>query len=156
MFERDTDWLTDVFRTRSIAIAARSQPVSDKSVIQRRASSESRRRSPTSFTSMHPLHHLLRTTASNELRSGNLRESLFRVASTSRFNTNSDSEVLLNVLAHENCSALPMCNRSTGKARFSSRDRLTRTGKGALFAVVAQISGYGCSPFAIPQRHPSM
>ena len=76
-----------------------------------------------------------------------LRESLFSV-DRRHINTNSDSEVLLNVLAHE-------LQRAAGgvsldeSAIFRAVNSVHRRVKGA-YAVVAQISGYGLLAFRDP------
>ncbi len=76
-----------------------------------------------------------------------LRESLFSV-DRRHINTNSDSEVLLNVLAHE-------LQRAAGgvsldeSAIFRAVNAVHRRVKGA-YAVVAQISGYGLLAFRDP------
>lgn len=76
-----------------------------------------------------------------------LREQLFRV-DRRHINTNSDSEVLLNVLAHE----LQIANEKKGSDTdiiFSAISALHRRVKGA-YAVVAQISGFGMVAFRDP------
>jgi amidophosphoribosyltransferase len=76
-----------------------------------------------------------------------LRESLFRV-DRRHINTNSDSEVLLNVLAHELQSAASGVSLDDD-AIFRAVSALHRRVKGA-YAVVAQISGYGLLAFRDP------
>jgi amidophosphoribosyltransferase len=76
-----------------------------------------------------------------------LRESLFRV-DRRHINTNSDSEVLLNVLAHELQSAANGVSLDDD-AIFRAVSALHRRVKGA-YAVVAQISGYGLLAFRDP------
>ncbi|GGX07278.1 amidophosphoribosyltransferase [Pigmentiphaga litoralis] len=76
-----------------------------------------------------------------------LREELFRI-DRRHINTNSDSEVLLNVLAHE------LQQSSNGvsldeDAIFRAVSAVHRRAKGA-YAVVAQISGYGLLAFRDP------
>ncbi|AWB33215.1 amidophosphoribosyltransferase [Orrella marina] len=76
-----------------------------------------------------------------------LRESLFRVDQR-HINTNSDSEVLLNVLAHElqrAASGVSLDEAAIFKAVRALHERV----KGA-YAVVAQISGYGMLAFRDP------
>jgi amidophosphoribosyltransferase len=76
-----------------------------------------------------------------------LRESLFRVDQR-HINTNSDSEVLLNVLAHELQRAANGVSLDEG-AIFRAVTALHSRVKGA-YAVVAQISGYGLLAFRDP------
>lgn len=76
-----------------------------------------------------------------------LRESLFRVDQR-HINTNSDSEVLLNVLAHELQRAANGVSLDEG-AIFRAVTALHNRVKGA-YAVVAQISGYGLLAFRDP------
>ena len=76
-----------------------------------------------------------------------LRESLFRVDQR-HINTNSDSEVLLNVLAHELQRAANGVSLDEG-AIFRAVTALHGRVKGA-YAVVAQISGYGLLAFRDP------
>ena len=76
-----------------------------------------------------------------------LRESLFRVDQR-HINTNSDSEVLLNVLAHELQLAANGVSLDEG-AIFRAVTALHGRVKGA-YAVVAQISGYGLLAFRDP------
>lgn len=73
-----------------------------------------------------------------------LRESLFRV-DRRHINTNSDSEVLLNVLAHELQSAANGVSLDDD-AIFRAIAAVHRRVKGA-YAVVAQIAGYGLLGF---------
>ncbi len=76
-----------------------------------------------------------------------LRESLYRV-DRRHINTNSDSEVLLNVLAHELQSAA--CGVSLDDdAMFRAVAAVHKRVRGA-YAVVAQISGYGLLAFRDP------
>ena len=76
-----------------------------------------------------------------------LRESLFRVDQR-HINTNSDSEVLLNVLAHELQRAANGVSLDEG-AIFRAVTALHSRVRGA-YAVVAQISGYGLLAFRDP------
>ncbi len=76
-----------------------------------------------------------------------LRESLFRVDQR-HINTNSDSEVLLNVLAHELQRAANGVSLDEG-AIFRAVTALHGRVKGA-YTVVAQISGYGLLAFRDP------
>ena len=76
-----------------------------------------------------------------------LRESLYRV-DRRHINTNSDSEVLLNVLAHELQSAANGVSLDDD-AMFRAVAALHRRVRGA-YAVVAQISGYGLLAFRDP------
>ena len=76
-----------------------------------------------------------------------LRESLFRVDQR-HINTNSDSEVLLNVLAHELQRAANGISLDEA-AIFRAVSGLNARVKGA-YAVVAQISGYGLLAFRDP------
>ncbi len=76
-----------------------------------------------------------------------LRESLFRVDQR-HINTNSDSEVLLNVLAHELQRSANGVSLDEG-AIFRAVTALHSRVKGA-YAVVAQISGYGLLAFRDP------
>ena len=76
-----------------------------------------------------------------------LREALFRV-DRRHINTNSDSEVLLNVFAHE----LQQATSGTAldeDALFSAVAAVHRRARGA-YAVIAQISGYGMLAFRDP------
>lgn len=76
-----------------------------------------------------------------------LRESLFRVDQR-HINTNSDSEVLLNVLAHElqrSANGVSLDEVAIFKAVRALHERV----RGA-YAVVAQISGYGLLAFRDP------
>ena len=75
-----------------------------------------------------------------------LRESLYRV-DRRHINTNSDSEVLLNVLAHELQSAASGVSLDDD-AMFRAVAAVQRV-RGA-YAVVAQISGYGLLAFRDP------
>lgn len=76
-----------------------------------------------------------------------LREQLFRVDQR-HINTNSDSEVLLNVLAHELQRSANGVSLDEG-AIFRAVTALHNRVKGA-YAVVAQISGYGLLAFRDP------
>jgi amidophosphoribosyltransferase len=76
-----------------------------------------------------------------------LRESLFRV-DRRHINTNSDSEVLLNVLAHELQSAANGVSLDDD-AIFRAVSAVHRRVRGA-YAVVAQIAGYGLLAFRDP------
>ena len=76
-----------------------------------------------------------------------LRESLYRV-DRRHINTNSDSEVLLNVLAHELQSAASGVSLDDD-AIFRAVSALHKRVRGA-YAVVAQISGYGLLAFRDP------
>ncbi|MFC4274244.1 amidophosphoribosyltransferase [Achromobacter aloeverae] len=76
-----------------------------------------------------------------------LRESLFRV-DRRHINTNSDSEVLLNVLAHELQSAANGVSLDDD-AIFRAIGAVHRRVKGA-YAVIAQIAGYGLLGFRDP------
>jgi amidophosphoribosyltransferase len=76
-----------------------------------------------------------------------LRESLYRV-DRRHINTNSDSEVLLNVLAHELQSAANGVSLDDD-AIFRGVAALHKRVRGA-YAVVAQISGYGLLAFRDP------
>ncbi|CAM3537503.1 amidophosphoribosyltransferase [Bordetella sputigena] len=76
-----------------------------------------------------------------------LRESLFRV-DRRHINTNSDSEVLLNVLAHELQSAANGISLDDD-AIFRAVAAVHRRVRGA-YAVVAQIAGYGLLAFRDP------
>lgn len=76
-----------------------------------------------------------------------LRESLFRIDQR-HINTNSDSEVLLNVLAHElqrSANGVSLDESAIFRAVTALHNRV----KGA-YAVVAQISGYGLLAFRDP------
>ncbi len=83
----------------------------------------------------------------NLTNSNELRESLFRVDQR-HINTNSDSEVLLNVLAHELQRAANGVTLDEA-AIFKAVSSLHARAKGA-YAVVAQISGYGLLAFRDP------
>ena len=76
-----------------------------------------------------------------------LRESLYRV-DRRHINTNSDSEVLLNVLAHELQSAAGGTSLDDD-AIFRAVSMVHKRARGA-YAVVAQISGYGLLAFRDP------
>ena len=76
-----------------------------------------------------------------------LRESLFRIDQR-HINTNSDSEVLLNVLAHELQRAANGVSLDES-AIFKAVSAVHQRVKGA-YAVVAQISGYGMLAFRDP------
>ncbi len=76
-----------------------------------------------------------------------LRESLYRV-DRRHINTNSDSEVLLNVLAHELQSAASGVSLDDN-AMFRAVAAVHKRVRGA-YAVVAQISGYGLLAFRDP------
>lgn len=76
-----------------------------------------------------------------------LRESLYRV-DRRHINTNSDSEVLLNVLAHELQSAANGVSLDD-TAMFRAVAAVHKRVRGA-YAVVAQISGYGLLAFRDP------
>ncbi|OZI34992.1 amidophosphoribosyltransferase [Bordetella genomosp. 10] len=76
-----------------------------------------------------------------------LRESLFRV-DRRHINTNSDSEVLLNVLAHELQSSANGVSLDDD-AIFRAVGAVHRRVKGA-YAVIAQIAGYGLLGFRDP------
>ncbi|WP_028358058.1 amidophosphoribosyltransferase [Brackiella oedipodis] len=76
-----------------------------------------------------------------------LRQSLFTV-DRRHINTNSDSEVLLNVLAHQLQTA-NQSNRLTSAEIFNAIAALHKRVKGA-YAVVAQIAGYGMIAFRDP------
>lgn len=76
-----------------------------------------------------------------------LRESLFKVDQR-HINTNSDSEVLLNVLAHELQSAAKGTSLDP-QAMFNAVAAVHRRVRGA-YSVVAQIAGYGLLAFRDP------
>ena len=76
-----------------------------------------------------------------------LRESLFRIDQR-HINTNSDSEVLLNVLAHELQTAANGVTLDEG-AIFRAVKSVNQRVKGA-YAVISQISGYGLLAFRDP------
>jgi amidophosphoribosyltransferase len=83
----------------------------------------------------------------NLINTDQLKEEMFRV-DRRHINTNSDSEVLLNVLAHE----LQLASRGTSLDTGSIFDAVTavhRRIKGS-YAVVAQIAGYGLLAFRDP------
>jgi amidophosphoribosyltransferase len=76
-----------------------------------------------------------------------LRESLFRIDQR-HINTNSDSEVLLNVLAHE--LQLAANGVSLDEAAIFKAVRVLHERVRGAYAVVAQISGYGMVAFRDP------
>ena len=81
-----------------------------------------------------------------------LRRELF-LDDRRHINTNSDSEVLLNVLAHElrACAARDRARRRD--VIFTAVAGVHRRVKGA-YAVVAMIAGHGLLAFRDPYRHP--
>lgn len=83
----------------------------------------------------------------NLTNSKELRESLYKIDQR-HINTNSDSEVLLNVLAHELQRAANGVSLDES-AIFNAVRALHKRVKGA-YAVVAQISGYGLLAFRDP------
>ncbi|KAG4081051.1 hypothetical protein HA402_010222 [Bradysia odoriphaga] len=83
----------------------------------------------------------------NLTNSRELRDSLYRV-DRRHINTNSDSEVLLNVLAHELQSAASGVSLDD-EAIFRAVTALHQRVRGA-YAVVSQISGYGLLAFRDP------
>lgn len=76
-----------------------------------------------------------------------LREELFRV-DRRHINTNSDSEVLLNVFAHELQNAIPSASSNSDMV-FKAVSALHNRVRGA-YAVVAEISGIGMLAFRDP------
>jgi amidophosphoribosyltransferase len=77
-----------------------------------------------------------------------LRRELF-LADRRHVNTNSDSEILLNVLAHEITDASHGCDRLTPDIIFKAVAGVHRRVKGA-YAVVAMIAGHGMLAFRDP------
>jgi len=84
----------------------------------------------------------------NLVNADELRQALF-AEDRRHINTNSDSEVLLNVLAHELGDACGSGNRLTPDAIFRAVAAVHRRVKGA-YAVVALIAGYGLLAFRDP------
>ncbi len=84
----------------------------------------------------------------NLINADELRRALF-AEDRRHINTNSDSEVLLNVLAHELGDACEGGNRLTPDAIFRAVGAVHRRLKGA-YAVVALIAGYGLLAFRDP------
>jgi amidophosphoribosyltransferase len=85
----------------------------------------------------------------NLVNAEELRKSLF-LEDRRHVNTNSDSEVLLNVLAHELHDACDGGHRLTPDAIFKAVGGVHRRVKGA-YAVVAMIAGYGLLAFRDPR-----
>ncbi|HRE14276.1 MAG TPA: amidophosphoribosyltransferase [Usitatibacteraceae bacterium] len=85
----------------------------------------------------------------NLVNAEELRRSLF-LEDRRHVNTNSDSEVLLNVLAHELQDASGGGHRLTPDAIFKAVAGVHRRVKGA-YAVVAMIAGYGLLAFRDPR-----
>src|SRR5262245_3712986 len=84
----------------------------------------------------------------NLVNSEALRRELF-AADRRHVNTNSDSEVLLNVLAHELQHVCQGCERLNPDLIFKAVANVHRRVKGA-YAVVAMIAGYGLLAFRDP------
>src|SRR5829696_3165070 len=84
----------------------------------------------------------------NLINSDELRRALF-MADRRHVNTNSDSEILLNVLAHELQNACRDCERLNPDLIFKAVAGVHRRVKGA-YAVVAMIAGYGMLAFRDP------
>ena len=84
----------------------------------------------------------------NLVNAEELRRELF-MADRRHVNTNSDSEILLNVLAHELQSACRDCDRLNPDLIFKAVSGVHRRVKGA-YAVVAMIAGYGMLAFRDP------
>ncbi|MGE5617274.1 MAG: amidophosphoribosyltransferase [Bacillota bacterium] len=84
----------------------------------------------------------------NLVNSEQLRRELF-MADRRHVNTNSDSEILLNVLAHELQTACRDCDRLNPDLVFKAVAGVHRRVKGA-YAVVAMIAGYGMLAFRDP------
>jgi amidophosphoribosyltransferase len=84
----------------------------------------------------------------NLVNAEELRRSLFQ-ADRRHVNTNSDSEILLNVLAHEIADACRDCERLNPDLIFKAVAGVHRRVKGA-YAVVAMIAGYGMLAFRDP------
>jgi amidophosphoribosyltransferase len=84
----------------------------------------------------------------NLVNSEQLRQELF-IADRRHVNTNSDSEILLNVLAHELQDACRDCQRLNPDLIFKAVAGVHRRVKGA-YAVVAMIAGYGMLAFRDP------
>src|SRR5881394_2085632 len=84
----------------------------------------------------------------NLINSDDLRRELF-MADRRHVNTNSDSEILLNVLAHELQYACVGCERLNPDLIFQAVAGVHRRVKGA-YAVVAMIAGYGMLAFRDP------
>src|SRR5213075_2854591 len=84
----------------------------------------------------------------NLVNSEELRRELF-MADRRHVNTNSDSEILLNVLAHELQEACRDCERLNPDLIFKAVAGVHRRVKGA-YAVVAMIAGYGLLAFRDP------
>jgi amidophosphoribosyltransferase len=84
----------------------------------------------------------------NLVNSEELRRELF-MADRRHVNTNSDSEILLNVLAHELQDACRDCERLNPDLIFKAVAGVHRRVKGA-YAVVAMIAGYGLLAFRDP------
>jgi amidophosphoribosyltransferase len=84
----------------------------------------------------------------NLVNSEQLRQDLF-ATDRRHVNTNSDSEVLLNVLAHELQHACQGCERLNPDLIFKAIAGVHRRVKGA-YAVVAMIAGYGLLAFRDP------
>ena len=136
----------DVFRTRNMRVAAGqhghrplplSRPPARRSRSPRRSRSTSIRRSASSSatTATSPTPSSSRTSCSgSDLR---------------HVNTNSDSEVLLNVLAHELQEASAQATRSIPPTIFAAVAGVHRRVRGA-YAVVAMIAGYGLLAFRDP------
>ena len=87
----------------------------------------------------------------NLTNSEQLKEEMFRT-DRRHINTDSDSEVLLNVLAHELEKASAKL-RLDPQAIFAAVANVHRRVRGA-YAVVAMIAGYGVLAFRDPLRHP--
>ncbi len=84
----------------------------------------------------------------NLVNSEELRRELF-MADRRHVNTNSDSEILLNVLAHELQDACRNCERLNPDLIFKAVAGVHRRVKGA-YAVVAMIAGHGMIAFRDP------
>jgi len=84
----------------------------------------------------------------NLINSEQLRHELFQ-DDRRHVNTNSDSEILLNVLAHELSDACVGCERLDPDLIFKAVTGVHRRVKGA-YAVVAMVAGYGMLAFRDP------
>src|SRR5205085_4596712 len=84
----------------------------------------------------------------NLINSDQLRHELFQ-DDRRHVNTNSDSEILLNVLAHELSDACVGCERLDPDLIFKAVTGVHRRVKGA-YAVVAMVAGYGMLAFRDP------
>ena len=138
---RTAGLVRDVFRTRNMRNlgAPWGSPIAAIRLRVRRTTRPRRSRSMSTRRSASCSAHNGNLTNSEQLKRDLFREDLRHV------NTNSDSEVLLNVLAHE----LQARQASSRADEFLPRSEAVHRRCRGAYAVVAMIAGYGFLAFAI-------